>query len=72
MKVLERALDVTKRALSDAYIVRILESISLRLFEDRPEGNSSAGAQPFWLDRTAYNRYQAVSQLVVDHCKVAR
>src|ERR1700722_7854982 len=47
IKLLERVPDVAKSALSDARIVRIIEPIRLRLFEDRPKGNRSAGAQPF-------------------------
>jgi hypothetical protein len=31
-------LDVTKRALRNGYIIRILESIHVRLFQDRPKG----------------------------------
>ena len=45
-----------ERAPSDGYIFQILESIFVRLFEDRPEGNCSPGAQSLWLVCTAYDR----------------
>src|SRR5215469_2665633 len=40
IKLLEQLLDVTKRAPTNGYIVRILESIRLRLLEDWPKRNS--------------------------------
>ena len=42
VELLERVLDVMKRALSNGYIIGILKSIRVRLFQDRPKGNCRA------------------------------
>ena len=56
VEVLERVLDVMKRTLSNGYIIRILESIRVRLFQYRPKGNCRPSAQLLWLVGTACDR----------------
>src|SRR5215469_5321951 len=56
IKLVERFLDVTKRALRNGrHIVRIFEPIRLRLLEDWPKGYCSGGAQLLGLVSTAYD-----------------
>jgi hypothetical protein len=69
---MERVLDVTERALGNGNVIRILESIRVRMFEDRPEGNCCPGAQLLWLVSTAYDHHQGIGQLIIDYAKIAR
>ena len=69
---MERVLDVTERVLGNGDVIRILESIRVRMFEDRPEGNCRPGAQLLWLVSTAHDRYQGIDQLIIDYGKIAR
>src|ERR1700685_3967770 len=70
--LLERVLDVMKRTLGNGYIIRIVESICVRLFQDRPKGNCRPGAQLRWLICTACDRQYHIGQIVVDHGKITR
>ena len=45
-----------KRALSYGYIIGILKSIRVRLFQDWPKGNGRPSAQLLWLVGTACDR----------------
>jgi hypothetical protein len=57
--------------LSNRYIIWILESIRIRLFEHWPKRNCSPGAQLFWLVLTADDRRQRIGQFVVDDSEIA-
>ena len=72
VKLLKRLLDVTKCALRNGYIIGILESIRVRLFQDRPKRNCRPSTQLLGLVGTACDRQQCIGQIVVDHGKIAR
>jgi hypothetical protein len=56
VKTLKRALDAPEHALSNGYTFRILESIRIRVIEDRPKSDGGSGTQSLYLIRIAYYR----------------